>query len=524
MAVMSDSGEKRKRSGPGVRTGEDYLDALDDGRRVYIDGELVENMATHPKTRGYAQVIAEWYDAHRRPELQDVMTFEDGSGERRATMWLRQRDKEELAQRRRYHDVIHRLLGAGYFARLPEVNNSIFLTYIDDPDPWEANSIDAGAPEGVSFAENIRAFWRYLVENDMNVAPAVIDPPVDRSRPEAEAESPNCRVVSRDREGIVVRGVKAIATGSAFSDWLMVGVFFRPGLTPDQTNYFVVPTNAPGVSLISREPVVAEDKDPAAHPFSTRGDELDNMIVLEDVFVPWQHVFHMGNPDHAFLYPQRLFDWIHYSDLVRFTVKTELMAGLALLIGDSGGLTRIPAVASRIADIIRFKESVLAHLVAADETGFVTPGGMYKPNNIMFDFGRAHYHEHVGHFANELLDLSGRSAILQPGEGDWERFGDVLETTLRGAWTSGRERLKVFRVVRDLFLTDWAGRGRMFDMFNGTPLNTIRLLTLHRTEYDPNGPLTAFARETCGIPLVEGQSTVMDQIADYARAQDARTY
>jgi 4-hydroxyphenylacetate 3-monooxygenase/chlorophenol-4-monooxygenase component 2 len=60
----------------------------------------------------------------------------------------------------------------------------------------------------------------------------------------------------------------------------------------------------------------------------------------------------------------------------------------------------------------------------------------------------------------------------------------------------------------------------MFDQFNGTPLNTIRLLTMMRTEFHPNGPLTAYAREVCGIPLVEGQITVKQQVADYVRAQD----
>jgi len=94
---------------------------------------------------------------------------------------------------------------------------------------------------------------------------------------------------------------------------------------------------------------------------------------------------------------------------------------------------------------------------------------------------------------------------------------------LKGAWTNGRERLKVFRVIRDMFLTDWGGRGRMFDQFNGTPLNTIRMLTMMRTEFHPNGPLAAFAREVCDIPLVEGQTTVQQQIADYAKAQDVAT-
>ncbi|MGB8897786.1 MAG: 4-hydroxyphenylacetate 3-hydroxylase N-terminal domain-containing protein, partial [Methylocella sp.] len=76
------------------------------------------------------------------------------------------------------------------FGRLPDVNNGVFLTYIDDPSPWEDNTV--GYPSK-GFADNIRRFWTKMVDENLNVAPAVIDPPVDRSRPEAEAESPNCR-------------------------------------------------------------------------------------------------------------------------------------------------------------------------------------------------------------------------------------------------------------------------------------------------------------------------------------------
>ena len=152
----------------------------------------------------------------------------------------------------------------------------------------------------------------------------------------------------------------------------------------------------------------------------------------------------------------------------------------------------------------------------------LTPGGMYKPNNILLDFGRAFYQQHAKDIIHELVDLSGRSAIIQPAAQDFDRFG-VLATMFQGAWKDGRDRLKVFRIVRDMFLSDWGDRGRMFDQFNGTPLNTIRMLTMMRTEFHPNGPLTAFAREVCGIPLVEGQESVKAQIAAYAKAQDAAT-
>jgi 3,5,6-trichloropyridin-2-ol/2,4,6-trichlorophenol monooxygenase len=503
-----------------LRTGAHYLAALNDGRRVFVNGKQVPNVATHPLTRGYAETIAAWYDAHRDPANRDVLTFLDSDGVRRPIMWMRQRDKAELLLRRRYHDTFYRMFGRSMFGRLPDVNNSVFLTYIDDPEPWEKNSIGCDA---TGFAENIRKFWARMVQENLNVAPAVIDPPVDRSRPEAEAESPNCRIVEQRSDGIVIKGVKAVATGSAFADWLMIGVFWRPGMPNDQVMYLVVPANAPGVTILSREAVSRPDASSEEHPLISLGDELDNTILFDNVFIPREHIFHLGNPEHAMHYPQRLFDWLHWADLIRFGVKTELLAGLALLVGDGSGLLKIPATASRIADVIRFRETIRAFIVASDDTGFVTPGGMYKPNNLFLDFGRAFYQEHSKDILNEIVDLSGRSAIIQPAEGDFGQFGDVLGTMLKGAWKNGHDRLKVFRVIRDMLLSDWGARGRMFDQFNGTPLNTIRILTMMRTEFHPNGPLTAFAREVSGIPLVEGQSTVQQQVAGYVRAQDVAT-
>jgi 3,5,6-trichloropyridin-2-ol/2,4,6-trichlorophenol monooxygenase len=40
---------------------------------------------------------------------------------------------------------------------------------------------------------------------------------------------------------VVISGVKAVATVSAFADWLMVGVFWRPGMPSEQVMYLVPP-------------------------------------------------------------------------------------------------------------------------------------------------------------------------------------------------------------------------------------------------------------------------------------------
>ena len=38
-----------------LRTGAQYLEALNDGRVVWVGNEKIDNVATHPKTRDYAR-------------------------------------------------------------------------------------------------------------------------------------------------------------------------------------------------------------------------------------------------------------------------------------------------------------------------------------------------------------------------------------------------------------------------------------------------------------------------------------
>jgi 4-hydroxyphenylacetate 3-monooxygenase len=45
-----------------LMTGRDYLDSIRDGRRVYVGGELVEDVTTHPAFRNAARSFADIYD------------------------------------------------------------------------------------------------------------------------------------------------------------------------------------------------------------------------------------------------------------------------------------------------------------------------------------------------------------------------------------------------------------------------------------------------------------------------------
>ena len=217
------------------------------------------------------------------------------------------------------------------------------------------------------------------------------------------------------------------------------------------------------------------------------------MAYFDDVLIPWDQVQHVGNPDHAKWYPQRQFDWVHLETQIRHCVHAELIVGLALLLTEALGTNNSPVVQSQLADLVRFRETCRAFTIAAEETGFHTAGGLYKPNNIFVDFGRAHYLENHHEMVNTLIDFCGRGVVMQPTkrELDDPYIGPKLEEALRGSHISATDRISIFRQISERYLTEWGARHEMFEKFNGTPLYLIKLLTMQRTEYQVDGPLTA---------------------------------
>jgi aromatic ring hydroxylase len=61
-------------------TGEEYLESLRDGREVWIYGERVKDVTTHPAFRNSCRMIARLYDALHDPAKKDILTTptEDG--------------------------------------------------------------------------------------------------------------------------------------------------------------------------------------------------------------------------------------------------------------------------------------------------------------------------------------------------------------------------------------------------------------------------------------------------------------
>ena len=226
-----------------TRTGGDYIEGLRDGRAVFIDGERVGDVTTHPAFRGAVRSIAGLYDLAREPGAREHLTFEPLPGREANVAYLIPRTRKDLAHRRRglrlWAERTFGLMGrspdhvAGFLAGFAG-NAGVF---------------------GAGFADNVRRFYERARDEDLYLSYVIVPPQIDRSRPAHQQEDPHLYAgVKEERDGgIVVRGAQMLGTGTAICDWIHLSniVPLRSG-DEDYAISLVVPAGAPGVRVLAR--------------------------------------------------------------------------------------------------------------------------------------------------------------------------------------------------------------------------------------------------------------------------------
>src|SRR3981189_3874991 len=84
-----------------IKTGTQHIASLRDGREVYLDGELVADVTTHPAFRGAVASIGRMFDFQSAPENRELMTFETETGTRANRIWQLPTSYDELVTRRK---------------------------------------------------------------------------------------------------------------------------------------------------------------------------------------------------------------------------------------------------------------------------------------------------------------------------------------------------------------------------------------------------------------------------------------
>jgi aromatic ring hydroxylase len=470
-----------------LRSGAEYLKALRDGREVYLDGRKISDVTTEPALARVAHTFARMYDLVI--ENQADWTFRDEQGRVSSLNWFEPRTREDIVRRRSFTETIARRTG-GLFGRQQDYVPLFHLGMLDIKREFSRGD--------ARFERNIENYWRRAREHDLMLAHSFIDAQAHPAVPLEKTVVP--RIVARKSEGIVVRGAKTVATFACHADEILVGAFPRPAMTEDYVMYFSIPIATPGLRVVAR--TVHGQGSAFDHPAGQFGDENDCILIFDDVLVPWERVFSLGEPSFCATVFPRISEWAHWSILARLAVKAEVLTGLYSLIPEMLGRAQQPQSQEALGEMIRYLTSIRAFIHAAEDQGHVTPAGHFMPNPVYVTTGRAYSVENYRRIIGYLHDVASQALIIIPSEAAFDNpdIGAALEKMFESPSASARERARVVRLAWDMVCDSYGGRQTLFELFNALPWTAQRAQLMASFDVKPYQQLAAATAGLGSIP------------------------
>jgi 4-hydroxyphenylacetate 3-monooxygenase len=449
-----------------IRTGEQYRDSIRDGRQVWINGDRVNDVTTHPMFKPIVDIRARIYDMAHEKATQDVMTYVDEkTGERNAVGLKLPYTQQDWHDKRLAVDTVLDDVG-GIATRVGDETIGEMWSLYDGKDVL--NEVDP------RFAENIeRHIHRTLHEDPFHVS-ANTDPKGDRSKPPQEQDPDMLlHVVKETDAGIVVRGAK-YETAAAYANQ----AFVKPTIAnwgdaklSDYAVGFIVNMSAPGLKFICRTGFAgranAED-----YPLSNRCDEIDTLLIFDNVLIPWEDVLFYRHTKAATFIRATLHRYSAFAFVQRNLRLADLMIGTALFNARQTGLEKQQAVQEKLSTLAVYRETINAHLTASIACGERSPAGLMMPNQSLLYTGRvqacSRLHEMM-HLARELCGgqicvTPDAASFANPEISNWlDKYYTVNEN-----WVSD-DRRKLLAFARDLLNSDYAGHRLTFQLFAQSP-------------------------------------------------------
>jgi len=471
---------------PHLLSGEQYMDSLRDGRRV-VDGtgREVEDVTAHPDLAA-AGTIARVMDLQFSPESQDAVTYVAEDGGRRAVGWQVPTEQRHLWAKRESNRRIT-LETLGMYGRPPDYGPMMAIGFLGVIDRVEA--------ENKEFAKNVRDFVQLSGDNNLLSTDLIVDPQSDRRIPRSERPG-QLRVVDERPEGVVLRGAKVAGSMGALTHVFTLSTVLGEGVTREAAVWCAVPVNSPGLSLVLRERTRPISSNPADHPVDVNGEEMDQIILFDDVFIPRELVFSIYNTTLLDFYYESTAHAL-WSIMTRLAFRAEIFAGTAQAITEILGTNKIPGVQNTVAEILLYAQTLKAYSIATIVEA-VEWCGVQVPNPSLVTAGRLYSIQNYPRIMYLLQDLCGQGLISRWPEAIWDHpeFGPKLEQYLPGTGVTAREKNRFFNFVWDLTTSGHSGRVGLFENVNATPPAYIAHLVYEHTD---RAEMTRFVRAYAGI-------------------------
>jgi len=469
----------------GARTGAEYLQGLRaQEREVWLRGERVKDVTTHPGLANGARSVAVLYDMQHDPALRDEMTYvSPTSGARVGMSFIVPRTREELEARRGMMLRWARATG-GMMGRSPDFMNVNFAAW--------AGASDYFAQNRPQFGANIRRYYEHIREHDLVLTHSLINP--QRSRDLSGAfnleESTALHMVRETDAGVVVRGARVLATLGPLADEIAV---YSPrlgrmteGHSPFALN-FAIPCGTPGLRFLCRESFDL-GRSHFDHPLGSRFEEMDCVVFFDDVLVPWERVFLLGDVSLVNGAGLKTHSTAHtaHQNAVKNLAKCEFVLGVALLVTQTLGSAQLPHSEERLGELMMYTELMKACMRAAEADARLDEWGVMCPAQLPAETTRNLFMTAYPRMVEILQLLGSSSFMIIPSESDFASpLGPDIERYLATDTATARERVRLFRLAWDIACSAFGGRQVLYERFFASdPLTRARFLNANYPKDD----------------------------------------
>ncbi len=494
-----------------MRSGAEYRETLKrDGRKVWVLGVgPVDDVTEHPATKPMVDEYVAWYDRHAdRAWQEQLLTAPDTQGRRRPLAFEVPHSADDLRRLGRAIAAVHFTTG-GNMTHTPGYGALIALGILDAakamnirPDEIEAMTV---------YRDHIAESGRFLTFSSGGA------PIGFRFRAE-EKERAALRVLRRTDAGVIVSGKVAMHTSVPYAE----DVFVAGGtqLEPDSElhSWFIISVAAPGVRVICRRPAARHESRFVA-PLSTRFDELDAQMWVDEALVPWDRVITadtpgpntsfsqpLSSPEEARRRATGIASWLFWHQQYGWLAKAEFTLGLGLALADAMGLRENPATQEQLVDLLVDVQTARSCVTAAEldpdrtQGGFLTPGQLHVASASIYTLKARQRMSEI------LRALPGSSLVIAPADSDFadEAIAAGLEAAFGGGGFSAKQRAALLQLTWDHVASGLDGRESAFELHanGGVPAWRQRLRQLFGAYNDlANGVMSLIDLEMPRVDL-----------------------
>ncbi len=440
--------------------GETYLESLRDGREVFIDGEKVEDVTSHPAFRNSARSIARIYDSMHDPDLRDQLTAVDRFGIRTHKFFQPSYTAKELREARDAL-VIWARMSYGFMGRTPDYKAAFMASMGCAPEFYEP------------YTDNALNWYKKYALRGLFLNHVLINPPIDRKKPIHEVKDVFVHVEKETDNGIIVSGAKMLATGSALTHATFVAqnsaVHLDPENAKDFALVFIAEVDTPRSKLLCRRSYESSARSPFDNPLSSRFDENDAVIVFDKALIPWENVLVYRDTERAtaFYGASGFFQRYNLQAATRLAVKLDFMSGLFAKAIESNGTENFRGVQVALGNILAWRHLIWGLTETMCRNPEQGPGGCVVPRVEDALAARIFGRESWPAIHNLFETFLGGSPLVAPSsyrDFHHPELRPLLDKYYRGSDSDAVERIKLMKLIWDSIGSEFGGRHLLYEL------------------------------------------------------------